>query len=318
MKVTPRSSSGDLKIDVDDDKLQPAIGSSSSNSVIGGSGAGGGAGVSSVAPPSRLYIIVWIGLFCLFGMGQTFVNKLCMASFPYANTLLVIQCSTTVLFVLIAEKIPSLNIKVDPLRKNAVIAWIPLVILFIGLLATSLFALKYVTVSTLVVIRNASSLLVAFMEAFYLKKQQLTLELLISLVGILIGSIIYALTDWSFHLLGYFFLVLNLCSTSGYQIYVKILIAEVKLTPYGMVYYNNLLSLVFFSIAALLWESPFDIEWREISTYTYSVIFISTVFGFGLSLAAFMLNVIITATSQMVINNLNKVALIFLSEWYQR
>jgi hypothetical protein len=269
--------------------------------------------------PSQAFIVMWILSFCFLGMGLTFINKLCVLEFPYPNTLLVIQCVVAVVLLLVAERIPALkgDIKVDPLKLNIVIRWIPLVILFIGLLASSLFALKYVTVSTLVVIRNGSSLLVAFLESTILR-QQVTTEVIVSLIGIFLGAIIYAISDFSFQLVGYGFLVINLVSTSGYQIYVKTLISDLKLSPFGMAYYNNLLSLVYFVFVALIYEAPLSINWREIDSYTWTIIIASSIFGFGLSLSAFVLNIIITATSQMVINNLNKVALIFISEWYQK
>ena len=86
-----------------------------------------------------------------------------------------------------------------------------------------------------------------------------------------------------------------------------------------MSYYNNLISLpILFVLACVLGELTTLISQLD-SIYTLRmfsifIIICSCVLGFSLSISAFALNKLISATSMMVANNVNKFCLILLSE----
>ncbi|CAL6331980.1 unnamed protein product [Bathycoccus prasinos] len=57
------------------------------------------------------------------------------------------------------------------------------------------------------------------------------------------GACLYGLNDISFDWFGYLYLLMNCLATTAYQIRVKVLVAELKMSPLTMSYYNNLLSI---------------------------------------------------------------------------
>jgi hypothetical protein len=83
-----------------------------------------------------------------------------------------------------------------------------------------------------------------------------------------------------------------------------------------MSYYNNLLSLPFFFALMLVSEFPMALtDLGKLDGMGVFLLLISSVLGMLLSVSAFLLNKTITATSQMVVNNVNKFCLIFISAY---
>lgn len=128
----------------------------------------------------------------------------------------------------------------------------------------------------------------------------------------------FGVRDMTFSVQGYMWLAVNVLSTSIYQVYVKKLIKESKeLGPFGMSYINNCLSLpMFIAMGAYGNEIPQHIfTFLDKTTLeTRLILMLSALLGFMLSTSAFMVNKMITATSMMVANNVNKFAVIILSE----
>jgi len=266
--------------------------------------------------------IVTLLVYFLSGTLLILVNKLSIIVFPFANMLLVLQNGVTVILLLInfylfpveSQSIPSLNIAILKM-------WTPLVLLFVTMLISSLFALKYVSVPTVIVIRNLSTLSVAVLEYLVLGTKIDGLSV-ITLFGMLIGAVFYAMHDLTFSIQGYAWLCLNIIGTSIYQVYIKKIVnmpVMKDIGPIGMSYYNNLVSLPILIILVFIMG-----EFKVLLSYFQSmflpkmksvcVVLLSCILGFLLSTSAFALNKLISPTSIMVANNVNKFSLIILSE----
>ncbi|CAF4448468.1 unnamed protein product, partial [Adineta steineri] len=88
------------------------------------------------------------------------------------------------------------------------------------MLTSSLFALKYVSVPTVIVIRNLSTISVAILEYFVIGNKIDSLSIG-TLFGMFFGAIVYALHDLTFSIEGYIWLCVNIIGTSLYQVYIK-------------------------------------------------------------------------------------------------
>jgi hypothetical protein len=85
-----------------------------------------------------------------------------------------------------------------------------------------------------------------------------------------------------------------------------------------MSYYNNVISLpVLLLVAAATGEGPrLPALLAALSTRGWAAVAASALLGFALSTSAFLVNTLVSATSMMVANNVNKFALIILSELF--
>jgi len=271
------------------------------------------------APSVPLALLVY----CVAGTLLTLANKLAVAALPAPNALLIAQNGATVALLLALTRAApgAFGGPLPPLTAAAVRAWLPLTLLFVGMLASSLLALQLVSAVTLIVFRNLCTLVVAFFERAVLGAEVGALSAA-ALLGILLGAVLYALSDLQFSAPGYAWLLLNVACTAAFQIYVKALVSGLPkegpgaLGPFGMSYYNNLISLpVFAALAAATGELPRlpDIL-AGLTAGGWAVVAVSALLGFALSTSAFLVNGLVSATSMMVANNVNKFALIILSE----
>jgi drug/metabolite transporter (DMT)-like permease len=186
-----------------------------------------------------------------------------------------------------------------------------------------LLALQKVSAVTLIVMRNLTTLAVAFFEYIFLgtKMSALTVS---TLLGILAGAVLYGFHDLGFSVQGFAWLMANVLFTTAFQIYIKHLISSLPedgpgaLGPFGMSYYNNMISLPILVLvsAASNEYALFPEILKTLSRTNVFVVTLSGALGFVLSTSAFLLNKLVTATSMMVANNVNKFAAILLSELF--
>jgi drug/metabolite transporter (DMT)-like permease len=260
---------------------------------------------------------VVIVAYCIVGNALTLVNKIVMMHFPYPNVVVLVQCIVTIGLVLCGEKLlPHITGDIRDLEWPLIKQWIWLTILFFIMLLSSMYALETVTVPTMIVVRNLATLVTAVFDVVFLKSKVTAGEVL-TLLCILGGAIFYGFRDINFHATGYCWLVVNVLATSGYQVYVKRLVAVTKFNSSTMTYYNNTLCLPFLFMGAQI-EDEFEHlgNYMMLSGYVQTMAWISTVLGFAMSITGFLLNHEISATSIMVVNNSNKFALIFINEFF--
>jgi GDP-mannose transporter len=270
----------------------------------------------------KIVTIIALLAYCVSGTLLTLANKLAIVAFSCANLLLVLQNGVTVVLLIIgARTFPNTFGAMPTMNKTILVTWLPLVFLFVSMLTSSLYGLLYVSVPTLIVVRNLSTLSVAVLEYIVLGRRIGYLSIC-TLIGMFGGAILYAKHDLFFSISGYAWLCINVIGTSVYQVYMKKIIhlpLVADIGPVGMSYYNNLLSLPPLIILAYL-TGEFTQMSSEIylkhsrNTESMVVILISCVLGFCLSVSAFKLNTLISATSMMVANNANKFVVIMLSE----
>ena len=214
------------------------------------------------------------------------------------------------------------DLRIESVDRYKARRWFPLVFLFYTMLASSMFALEYVTATTLIVQRNLATVTIAIADYFYLGTVQ-TKQRILAILGMCIGSVTYALDDLAASqvrdLSGYAWLALNVGSTTMYQIKVKSLVNELNMNSWTMAYYNNLLSLpvcvviCFARKEAEMLKSFFSGEGTPSECTT---ILVSCTLGFLLSVSAFQLNRLITPTSITILNNTNKFALICFTAYF--
>lgn len=277
---------------------------------------------SAALSGAGLNVAVALFVYCVSGTLLTLVNKLAVGAFPAPHSLLLFQNGLTVLLLLaLTSAAPErLGGRLPPLTCAAVRTWLPLSLLFVVMLATSLLALQSLSAITLIVMRNLGTLVVAFFESALLGSRVSTLSVA-SLLGILLGVACYGANDLQFSIVGYAWLAVNIASTAAYQIYVKALLTGIPkegpdaLGPFGMSYFNNVISLPVLLVLALATEAPRVIDHAyALSPAGAAVVVASAFLGLALSTSAFLVNTLVTATTMMVANNVNKFALVVVSE----
>lgn len=114
--------------------------------------------------------------------------------------------------------------------------------------------------------------------------------------------------DLEYSIIGYFWMILNCFCTSGYVLYMRYASSNIKLPKFGMVYYNNLLSLGLLIPFCLLRGEEKVFFDREIMTNNFIIInCVAGFLGFYLNFASLWCVGVTSATTYAIIGSLNKV-----------
>lgn len=269
--------------------------------------------------PSFVRLGPVIVFYCASGTFLTLVNKLAMAQFPFPNAVITLQNAATIAMLLTGSvAAPATFGRMPPLSRETLTMWAPLAIAFVVVLVSSMLALLKVSAVTLIVIRNLTAISVAALERLVLGTP-VSFSAVVALLGMVGGAVAFGLHDLTFDVQGYAWLIVNMIATSGYQVMVKRIIskdASKRIGPFGFAYLNNVMSVPFLAfIAVAVNREPERIaEVIPLEGKVVITLLLSCVLGCMLSVSGFVLNTMISATSLMVANNVNKFLVIILSE----
>lgn len=275
--------------------------------------------VSKTDENSSALVAIILCSYCIAGTLLTLLNKNAISFFPHPLLILMIQNTASLLIVSLAIRfsndtsLGSVRHRMCTHSKDFLKTWIPLVLLFTGMLLSSLLALQSVTATSLIVMRNLTTITTAALEFFFFNSA-LSKTACMCIVGMLFGATIFGMHDMAISVLGYAWLFVNIACTSCYQVYVKG-IAQTGMHPLDMSFFNNLLSIaILVFICVLTNEFPHLSSIYQFNHLNIIVLFATCFCGCILSVTAFRLNQLISATAIMVANNANKFSVILFSE----
>lgn len=122
--------------------------------------------------------------------------------------------------------------------------WAPVNILFCLMLFTSMGALQHNAVPLVTVFKNITNIFITFGDYHFFGTKVETL-VLVAFGVMLFGAVAAAWRDIHVAPLGFFWMLANCLATAGYVLYMKFATKHIKLSKFGMVFYNNLLCTFF-------------------------------------------------------------------------
>jgi GDP-mannose transporter len=121
--------------------------------------------------------------------------------------------------------------------------WLPVNIFFIAMLVTGFLSLVHASVPMVTIFKNLTNLITVSGD-WYLYNEEVSNLTIIAVLIMTAGAILAGMNDLEFSWAGYFWMIMNCLSTSGYVLYTKYATGNIKLSKMGMLYYNNLLSTI--------------------------------------------------------------------------
>uniref|UniRef100_A0A7S4DW12 Sugar phosphate transporter domain-containing protein n=1 Tax=Lotharella globosa TaxID=91324 RepID=A0A7S4DW12_9EUKA len=260
---------------------------------------------------SELDITLSVCAFMAASAGMSIANKMAVNALPLPLMLVGIQCLfTAVLVPIVAWKTVNMGSWSDKLR------WFPVSILFVGMLGTSMVALQHCSLGTAVVVRLLSPVLsVAVESTFNRAKFVITPWTIVALATIIGGVALYAVfqSGLSGETIGIVFMVLNMLIGTSERLMQRFLMVEnpVNMSDTGFMIYNN--SVCFLAMPMLM--GIFH-EWGSVQAITnvtpvgWTFILWSCLCGASISYVGFRAQRRISATSFLIVANLNKLLVV--------
>lgn len=259
---------------------------------------------------------IWAALaFCTTSIAMMLLNKAVMAKFDFnaPTVLLFMQCFCT-LWMSVAWR--SLAMKnAAPIDHRWLHHWLPVNLLFVGMLWTSFCALKYLGVAMVTVLKNLTSFLVIAGDYYFFKKRY-GAGIWWTLVLMLVSALASAATDLAFDARGYGWQLLNNVFTAAYSLALRGLMQTMaekmkgeKIDECSLAYFNSLLALPLLLLVALL-SGELSMLSRQPALRQpsfYITAGAGAAVGFLLSVSSMWLLSLSTATIFSIIGSLNKI-----------
>jgi len=237
-------------------------------------------------------------------------NKLTLVALPLPLTTVSIQMAFTVLVLLLRPSELRWG-NSDDIKRWA--CTVPL--LFVGMLASSMVAMQFASLGTMVVCRNVSPLPTMLIEGMFRIPYVMTVRTILALLVIIGGVTLYESHEIRFSLVAIVAITINMVFAVLERIMQRHLMANnpVELSKAMMMLLNNGIGLLPTLLLALLvgehatWRHKFALVGKREA----ALLFGSCVNGVAISYAGIRLQHKIAATSFMVVTNVSKFAVIF-------
>ena len=235
-------------------------------------------------------------------------NKLVLRAFGLPITLVMIQMAFTVGFLCLFPSSLHFGSLRDVLRWSLTIPF-----LFTLMLATSMLALDYASMGALVVVRNVAPLVSMAIEGLFGEKVAIDAHSVASLLSIIGGVFLYVSHDLTFSPVGLGYMLSNMIFSVLERLLQRKMIAlePIDVSKTGMMMLNNAFALI--PMGLLLYAKGEHRQWhqlRQLAGPQWALLGLSCVNAVGISWAGINAQVYVTATTFMVLTNLNKFVVI--------
>ncbi|CAI0389743.1 unnamed protein product [Linum tenue] len=191
--------------------------------------------------------------------------------------------------------------------------FLPAAFVFYLAIFTNTNLLRHANVDTFIVFRSLTPLLVAIADTLFRKQPIPSRLTFLSLFIILGGAVGYVATDSAFTLTAYSWALAYLVTIVSEMVYIKHIVSSIGLNTWGLVLYNNLLSLLISPVFWVLTGEYREVfaavgsnggDWFRIDAF--SAVALSCVFGVLISFFGFAARKAISATAFTVTGVVNK------------
>lgn len=247
-------------------------------------------------------------------ISMVLANKMLLSQYKFEFPIMLLFLQNIVAVVMVeAAKHCVPAVKYDGFKTEVAIEWLPVNMCFIAMLMTGFLSLKNLSVPMVTIFKNLTNVIILFGD-WYLQGAIVTRGTIGAILLMVSGAVLAARNDLHFNAAGYAWMALNCMSTAAYVLYMANKSKHMKLSKWGMVFYNNLLSLPILLPTALVFgELPRMLSDPLLADPGFlAMAFFSGGVGFLLNLCALWCVGATSATTYAVVGALNKVPLIFL------
>ncbi|CAB9523308.1 Solute carrier family 35 (UDP-glucuronic acid UDP-N-acetylgalactosamine dual transporter), member D1 [Seminavis robusta] len=260
----------------------------------------------------------WLFMLFLASVTMTVGNKYVMQQWPYANTLTLMQNGTAVLYLAWGNYSGFLEMKPFAMKQWQIFG---VCSFFLAMqILTSLKALPYVAIATLVAFRNTCTVAIAVIDYFFFGNKFSQAQIA-SLAVTTVGMILYALQDVNFNLVGYMWLFGNslatIFNTFWNKIYITHYTKELKIqTSYGVSFIQQIETLPIVGFLAIVNKEGESFgEMGPLTGWAKAAIFATCLGGVLIGIAYPKCFSLVSGTSVVVASTANKAVSILIGMW---
>ncbi|XAR60716.1 hypothetical protein NMG60_11034195 [Bertholletia excelsa] len=203
--------------------------------------------------------------YCISSCSMILLNKVVLSSYAFNAGISLMFYQNLISTVLVLVLGLCGVVSLEKLSWKLIKVWIPVNVIFIGMLVSGMYSLKYINIAMVTILKNVTNILTAIGEFYIFRKRQ-SQKVWTAMFLMIISAISGGITDLSFHSVGYAWQIANCTLTASYSLTLrkvmdkaKLLTRSGSLNEVSMVLLNNMLSLPFAIVLILFFN-----EWEYV------------------------------------------------------
>uniref|UniRef100_A0A061R0U2 Drug metabolite transporter superfamily n=1 Tax=Tetraselmis sp. GSL018 TaxID=582737 RepID=A0A061R0U2_9CHLO len=265
--------------------------------------------------PRGAVVLFAVVLYAVCSSCMLIVNKVAVTYVAAPGFVLFCQLASSAFAVFVFSAFGL--VESDELEWKKVKAFVLVVVAFVGAVFTNMKTLQYSNVETFIVFRSSTPLLISLLDWAVLGRQLPSLQSWLSLVGLLLGAVMYVVYDSAFDVRAYAWVAAWFAVFTFDQVYIKFVCDTVDMTNWGRVYYTNLLSCLPVAVMVFAFGEQDVILARDgahsWSFHAVAALLVSCLAGIAMSYSAFLLRALVSATSFTVVGIMCKIATVVIN-----
>lgn len=198
--------------------------------------------------------------YCISSCGMILLNKVVLSSYNFNAGVSLMFYQNLIASLVVMVLGLSGAVSVEKLNWKLIRVWIPVNLIFIGMLVSGMYSLKHVNIAMVTILKNVTNILTAIGELYIFRKRQ-NQKVWTAMLFMIISAISSGITDLSFSAVGYAWQIMNCILTASYSLTLRRVMDTAKhstrsgsLNEISMVLLNNLLSLPFAIFLIILFD----------------------------------------------------------------
>lgn len=203
--------------------------------------------------------------YCLSSCSMILLNKVVLSSYAFDAGISLMFYQNLISSIIVIILGLSGAVSLEKLNWKLIKVWIPVNLIFVGMLVSGMYSLKYINIAMVTILKNVTNILTAVGELYIFRKRQ-NQKVWTAMFLMIISAVTGGITDLSFDATGYTWQLVNCILTASYSLTLRRVMDTAKavtksgsLNEVSMVLLNNLLSLPFGAFLIILFD-----EWTYV------------------------------------------------------
>ncbi|KAL0865324.1 hypothetical protein Bca101_044442 [Brassica carinata] len=203
--------------------------------------------------------------YCISSCSMILMNKVVLSTYNFNAGISLMLYQNLISCLVVALLKFSGAVSVEKFNWKLIRVWLPVNVIFVGMLISGMYSLKYINVAMVTILKNATNIITAIGELYMFRKRQNN-KVWAAMFMMIISAISGGITDLTFNAVGYTWQTANCVLTASYSLTLRRVMDKAKqstksgsLNEVSMVLLNNLLSLPFGIFLIILLG-----EWRYV------------------------------------------------------
>ncbi|KAM3289959.1 GDP-mannose transporter GONST1 isoform X2 [Capsicum chacoense] len=255
--------------------------------------------------------------YCISSCSMILVNKYVLSSYNFNAGISLMLYQNFVAVVVVSILSFFGVVSTERLTLRLIKVWLPVNVIFVGMLITSMLSLKYLNVAMVTVLKNVTNVITAVGEMYIFNRHHVT-RVWTALLLMIVSAVSGGITDLSFNATGYTWQIINCFLTASYSLTLRRIMDTAKqvtksgnLDEFSMVLLNNTLSLPLGILLVLLFNEVDYLSRTPLLQLPafWMVTTLSGFLGLAISFTSMWFLHKTSATTYSLVGSLNKIPL---------